>query len=275
MEGFGLDRAVRRALKQAQALDVPAMPDPDKPAVDPVAFARACGIEPDKWQRDVLMSDARKWLLNCCRQSGKSLTTALRAAHEALYTPGALVLLVSPSLRQSGELFKKVMQLYNGIEGLEVPAISAESVLRCEFDNGSRIISLPGSENTVRGYSAATLVCLDEAARIPDSLVAAVRPTLATTNGRLIALSTPAGRRGWFFTQWVDGEGWSRASVKATDCPRITSEFLADERRELGEFIYLSEYECQFQDIESAAFSSDLIENAMSDTLDPLWSVAA
>jgi hypothetical protein len=167
------------------------------------------------------------------------------------------------------------MALYANIEGLDVPAIRADSALRVEFDNDSRIISLPGSENTVRGYSAATLAVIDEAARVPDSLVAAIRPTLATTNGRLIALSTPAGRRGWFYTQWTDGEDWDRTLVKAADCPRISSEFLADERKELGEFVYLAEYECEFQDIESAAFASDLIERALSDELEPLWGVAA
>lgn len=272
---FGVDRAARRALKQAQALDVPEMLEEDALPIPPLDFARACGFEPDQWQADVLASSSRKRMLCCCRQAGKSTTTSVAGLHEALYHPGALVLLVSPSLRQSGELFRKVVSLYRGIEALSVPKMSAESALRCEFANGSRIVSLPGSENTVRGYSAATLVVIDEAARVPDSLVAAIRPTLATTNGRLIALSTPAGRRGWFYTQWTDGEGWDRTLVRAADCPRISSEFLADERKELGEFVYLAEYECEFQDVESAAFASELIERALTDELQPLWVVVS
>ena len=58
-----------------------------------------------------------------------------------------------------------------------------------ELANGSRIISLPGSEKTVRGYSAVSLVIMDEAARVPDELLQAVRPMLATTSGRFIALA--------------------------------------------------------------------------------------
>jgi hypothetical protein len=84
----------------------------------------------------------------------------------------------------------------------DVPEIKSESVLRLELMNGSRIIALPGESNTVRGYSGATLIICDEAARIPDELLAAIRPMLATSNSRLIALSTHHGRQGWVFEAW-------------------------------------------------------------------------
>jgi hypothetical protein len=48
-------------------------------------------------------------------------------------------------------------------------------------------------------------------------LLAAVRPMLATTNGRFFALSTPAGKRGFFYEAWARGEGWERISVKGAD----------------------------------------------------------
>ena len=70
-------------------------------ALDAVAFAEdRLGFQPDPWQRQLLRSTAHWILLNCCRQSGKSTTTAILALHQAIYDPG-LVLLVSPSLRQS------------------------------------------------------------------------------------------------------------------------------------------------------------------------------
>jgi hypothetical protein len=271
---YSADRLARRLLERTRALDVPEMPDPDAPVVPPLEFARMAGFDPDRWQADVLASTARKVALLCCRQSGKSTTSALLAAHEAVTVPGALALMLAPSLRQSGELFRKVVGLLKGIEE-PMPKIVAESALRLELDNGSRIIALPGSEATTRGYSAATLVVIDEAARVPDSLIAAVRPSLATTEGRLVALSTPAGRRGWFYTTWADGEGWERTKVVAADCPRISESFLADERRELGEFVYLAEYECEFQDVESAAFASEMIEAAVTTDVEPLWGRAA
>src|SRR5258708_33655055 len=76
-------------------------------ALDPVELAIDCHVTPDEWQAGVLRSTARKSLLLCSRQSGKSTTVALRALHDALYAAPAMVLMVSPSQRQSGELFRK------------------------------------------------------------------------------------------------------------------------------------------------------------------------
>src|SRR5919199_3284635 len=170
-------------------------------ALDPVALAQQAGLDPDPWQRDVLRSTAPRVLLNCSRQSGKSTISALLALHTALYTPSALVLMLSPSLRQSAELFRKGLDLYRAL-GRPVPA-QAETSLRLELEGGSRIISLPGSEATIRGYSGVRLLVIDEAARVEDTLYGSLRPMLAVSNGRLIALSTPFGRRGWWVEAWA------------------------------------------------------------------------
>ena len=138
-----------------------------------------------------------------------------------------------------------------------------------ELANGPRIISLPGSEKTTRGYSAATLVVMDEASRVPDELLAAVRPMLATTAGRFIALSTPAGKRGWFYEAWSQGEGWEKIQVKAEDCPRISPAFLDEERQAYGPLRFAQEYCCEFIDNETAVFNSDLIQKALRDDFEP------
>jgi hypothetical protein len=271
--GGGTERLARKMLQQARSADVPSLPDPDAEPIGGRDFARSAGIEPDEWQASILESEARKHLLLCTRQAGKSTTSALMAVREACFTPGALVLMLAPSLRQSGELFRTCLGIMKRVE-VPIPAIAAESALRCELENGSRIIALPGSEATTRGYSAATLVIVDEAARVPDSLIAAVRPALATTNGRIVALSTPAGKRGWFYLEWTSGVGWERTRVVAADCPRISKEFLADEERTLGPHVFLQEYACEFFDPDTAVFSSELIERALSSAVEPLWAAA-
>src|SRR5262245_25883622 len=86
-------------------------------ALDPVALALDCGITPDEWQAQVLREQPRRLLLLCSRQAGKSTCVALLTLHTALYSPGALCLLVSPSLRQSGELFRVVMGFYHQLRG--------------------------------------------------------------------------------------------------------------------------------------------------------------
>ncbi len=79
---------------------------------DPVAFATLLHIDPDPWQRDLLTATEEHIILNCARQSGKSTIVALRALHHALITPRSLVLILSPSQRQSAELFKKITEFY-------------------------------------------------------------------------------------------------------------------------------------------------------------------
>ena len=125
-------------------------------ALDPVAFVDdRLGFLPDPWQTQVLRSRAPWILLNCSRQSGKSTTTAAVALHTALYDPG-LILLVSPSLRQSKELFAKVTGFLKGLEPAEV--LEEDNKSSCTLANGARVVSLPGDPDTLRGYSAPKLI---------------------------------------------------------------------------------------------------------------------
>ena len=238
-------------------------------ALDPVLLAQRAGITPDPWQQDVLRSTSPRLLLNCCRQSGKSTTTAALAVHQALYVPGSLVLLLSPSQRQSQELFRKCLHVYRAA-GRPVPQ-EAESALRLEIENGSRLVALPGKEATIRGYSGVSLLLLDEASRVDDGLYASVRPMLAVSGGRLVALSTPWGKRGWWYDAWQSGETWERYEVPATDCPRIHPDFLAEERRVLGDLWYRSEYLCEFSDTVDQVFATDDIQAALSAEVAPLF----
>lgn len=224
-------------------------------ALDPALFAAAVGLDPDPWQADVLRSDAERMLLLCSRQAGKSTTAAVLALHTAIYHPGALVLLLSPSLRQSGELFRRVLSFYQALQGA-VPT-EAESALRLELANSSRIVSLPGIEATIRGFSSVALCVIDEGARVEDPLYHSVRPMLAISRGRLVAMSTPWGRRGWFFEAAESGADWLQVKIVAEQCPRISPAFLEEERRVLPAAWYEQEYHCVFSEMEGSVFSYD------------------
>lgn len=225
-------------------------------ALDPVLLSRRAGIVPDDWQCDVLRSNASRLLLNCSRQSGKSTTVATLGLHSALYDPG-LVLLLSPGERQSKELFRKMLEAWRTLDR-PVPA-DAESALTLELANGSRIVALPGNEATIRGYSGAKLLIVDEASRVPDALYRSVRPMVAVSGGRLVALSTPFGRRGWWAEAWHSSEPWERYEIPATRCPRIPAAFLAEEREALGLW-YGQEYGCAFLDVVNALISGEDID---------------
>lgn len=235
---------------------------------DPALLMADAGLDPDPWQRDLLRSDARRVLLLTGRPAGKSAAAGFLALREALLAPAATVLLVSPSLRQSAELFRRALDAFGRL-GRPV-GLRAESALRVEFANRSRVISLPASEGGIRGFTAA-LVVLDEAARIPDPLVAAVRPMLATTGGRLVCLSTAFAKSGFFYDQWTGPEAWERVRVTAGMNPRVSAEFLAEERRVLGERWYAMEYECEFGDDAAAVFAADDVRAAVSPDVAPLF----
>jgi hypothetical protein len=232
-------------------------------ALDPVALVARGGMTPDPWQARVLRSTSRRMLLNASRQSGKSTTTAGKAVHTALYAPGSLSLLLSPSLRQSGELFRKCLDLYRALDR-PVPA-EAETRLTLELDNGSRIVSLPGTDGSIRGYSGVDLLAVDEAARVPDALYMSVRPMLAVSGGVLMALSTPFGTRGWWYEAWRSSEPWERYEVPAAECPRISPAFLEEEHRTMGDFWYAQEYTCQFLAALSQAFLRSEIDTAFTE----------
>lgn len=238
-------------------------------ALDPALAMREVGMAPDPWQERLLRSSANRQLLLCTRQAGKSTTTATLALHEALFRPRALVLLLSPSLRQSQELFRKVTGAYHAL-GRIIPA-TLENSLRLELCNGSRIISLPGKEETVRGFSGVSLLVVDEASRVPDELYYSIRPMLAVSGGRLVCLTTPYGKRGFFHEEWEHGEGWERIRITAHDCPRISRAFLDEERRALGHHWFRQEYLCEFVETEDQLFSYDLVMNALSDDIEPLF----
>jgi hypothetical protein len=236
---------------------------------DPAAVMTAGHMDPDPWQEGLLRSEAERVMLLCSRQAGKSSVSAALAVRTALLQPDSPVLLLSPSQRQSGELFRKVLDLYTAL-GRPVPPVR-ESALQLELANGSRVLSLPGTEGTVRGFSRVALLIIDEAARVSDPLYYAVRPMLAVSRGRLVALSTPFGQRGWFYDEWSGEGAWERVRVTADQVPRITKEFLEEERRALGERWYAQEFCCSFETTTDAVFDYRDIQAALVDDVQPLF----
>ena len=148
--------------------------------------------------------------------------------------------------------------------------LDTDTKLSAHFANGSRVLALPGTEKTIRGLSAVTLLVIDEAARVPDELYFSVKPMLAVSQGRLIALSTPFGKRGWFYDEWVNGVRWERFTVTADQCPRISKEFLEAERRSMPRPWFEAEYFCAFNEPEDCLFSYEDIDAMIDESVEPL-----
>ena len=195
--------------------------------------------------------------------------SAAKAVRQAYTEAGSLTIVVSPSARQSGEFVRKASGFAARLN--IQPKGDGDNEISLVFPNGSRIIGLPGSEATVRGFSAVSLLMVDEASRVSDELYLAVRPMLAVSDGTMWLMSTPYGKRGFFYETWEHGgPEWERVRVTAAECPRIKPAFLAEERAAMGERWFRQEYKCEFSETVGGVFDRDVLEGAFSDEFGPL-----
>lgn len=233
-------------------------------------FARTrLGFIPDEKQALVLRSAAKRGILNCSRQWGKSTVAAAKAVHRAFTVSESLVLVSSPTERQSAEFLRKAASMVRRLK-IRVRG-DGDNTTSLLFPNGSRIVGLPGTEATVRGFSKPSMILIDEASQVDDELYLTLRPMLAVGDGDLWLMSTPRGRRGFFHECWEHGgETWMRVSVPATECARISPAFLEAERSAMVPAWFEQEYMCAFVDSGPEMFGRDLVESAMDDTVEPL-----
>ena len=242
---------------------------PDQPpAIDILTFASEVGFHPDPIQTRVLLAHNQNGILNCTRQWGKSSCAGVMALHHAFTIPNSLVVIISTCEKQAAELVRKCRR-YASHRKLPTRGDGTHNS-SLQLPNGSRILALPATDGTTRGYSAVGLLIIDEAARVDDAVYTAIRPALAVSGGKTWLLSTPDGQQGFFhriFKQ--DGDSWKRFAVKAEDCPRIPKDYLADERLAMTEEEFQQEYCCAFTQKTGGYFSREMFERATIDF--PAW----
>lgn len=234
----------------------------------PLVLARDLGLHLDPWQQEVLLTDLDSLLL-VTRQGGKGMVATLLALSGLLDNAGSTTVIVGKSDRQSKRMLRRIKAMYHKLSNVPPPVIDSQYTF--ELRNGSEILALPGSEETVRGIEAVNLLIIDEASVVPDDLYSAVYPMLATTSGRCVALTTPRGKRGWFHTEWAgDSPAWHRTRITAHDIPRINPEWLERTRHKLGDWMFRQEFLCEFLDTEDQMFATDQVMAALRSEVAPL-----
>ncbi len=240
-----------------------------QPRRTPVDIAAALSIGLDGWQRDALTTDKRDILLLVSRQGGKGLVAAMLALTALIEDAGSTTIIISKTERQAKRLMRRIRRYYHTLAN--VPPILTEGQLTMELRNGAEILALPGSEENIRGIESVDLLIADEAALVPDSLFFSVRPMLAVSRGRSISLTTPRGRRGWFFHEFTgNSDTYHRVKVTAHDIPRIDHAWLEEERNRIGDWWFSQEFLCEFLDTDDQLFASEYVDAALVAGAGPL-----
>lgn len=264
-------------------------------SLNPSILLSELDFPPYEWQIDVLSPLRTRVLLVAARQSGKSSVESGDAYHSFKYTPGSLNIIIAPSEQQSKETMKKVddfLALDPDVDLDNNASFEKKSV------NGARIIALPGTERSVRGYSKPRRVILDEASRIEDATFKACRPYLVgNPEAKMVAVTTPFGKRGWFYEAWEHNPYWHKVLVKpayklssdnqkvvpdipedeframwekkgvsAYYSPRHTHEFLTEELETIGWWWWRQEYGCEFLDTGHGVFDMQAVRDAYDET---------
>ena len=199
---------------------------------------------------------------------GKTTVTALtEALHPMIYIPNFKVLVATDKLKTSQEFLDKVVYFWDIFKSKDWPENRLEARINntTEFtlSNGSRILALSGEQKSPKGLTADVLV-MDETAYIDDTYIQLALPTMASRpNARLIALSTPNGKQGWFYREWLKGN--KKIFSTWQDCDWRSKEFFEGLKKQMTDRTFRQEFECEFLEMESAALPAELIEKAVTD----------
>src|SRR5262245_38984732 len=210
--------------------------------LDPVLWVRdVLGLTPTAWQESFLRAQRGASILALtARQAGKTSTAAWAIAHYMLFAPGSLSVIACPAQRQSAEAVRRVREtlIKAGAE------LESDNVFAVELKNGSRVLALPSTDDSIRGLTVDGWIIADEAARLRKGLIAALRPMRARRpQARLAMLSTAWSRTDPFWTAWAgDEQSWMRLKETADEIETFSPEFLDQERRALGDDGFKREY---------------------------------
>jgi len=233
----------------------------------PVTFAeKVLGVKPFLYQAR-LLEDNNKRIVACMgRQTGKTTTIAMKALFFAETNPNVTVLITSPSLRQSIIMFDCIVTFVYSTNYLRNRVVRSTRTL-VQFENGSRIIALPCSENLLRGYSAHMCI-MDEASFMPEEVISQIIfPMLSTTDGYAVFLSTPWGKDHIFYRAFVN-PAYSVHKVRSEECPLIKPEFLEEMKANMTREAYLMEYEAEFVEAINSYFPQGLIRRCVDPSLE-------
>lgn len=207
-----------------------------------------------KYQLEFAKASAKRKIWVSSRQIGKSFTIAFIMVMKCLLKPNGLSLCVSVNSRSASEILKKCEMFARAVKLLSNGTIDYRpSYDKIEFSTGSRVLSLPSTADSLRGFTA-DCVCVDEAAFIRnlDDIMQGIAPTLTRNpNSELILTTTPAGKVGPFFDLYqeaIEDDKWYVQSTTVHDAIEDGLEVDLESLHSLcpDPDVFAQEYECVF-----------------------------
>lgn len=204
------------------------------------------------------------------RRGGKSHAAALLGVYEACFNDHrdklakgemATVMLLAADRKQARTLMRYIRGLMMDHPMLR-QMVKSETAEGLELTNRTMIEVGTASHRSVRGYTCAAVICDEIAFWMADGaspdveILAALRPSLATLGGKLIALSSPYARRGALWNTYRRSFGKIDARVLVAQAPSRTmnptlSQTVIDDAMEEDAARAGAEYLAQFRaDIE-------------------------
>jgi hypothetical protein len=202
------------------------------------------------------------------RQVGKTEVISAYILWFALYNQDKTIIIASNKSDGAMEIIEKIQNAYEELPNWLKVGIDENNwnKHKCEFENGSRIMSSTTSKDTGRGFAVSLLYC-DEFAFVADHIQQefwdSVYPTLST-GGSFIISSTPNGDINKFAEVWRGAElgtnPFKPFTVKWNARPGRDEKFKQDAIATLGMQKWLQEYECHFISSDHTLINTQIIQ---------------
>ncbi len=211
---------------------------------------------PHAGQKPIMEDNTRFKVVVCGRRFGKTLMSIVTLIEKASSGPNKLVWYIAPTYRQAKMIAWRLLMSRIRLfpEKFQLQCKINESALSIMLPNGS-FIELKGVDNpdSLRGQGVDYMV-LDEYADDNYSRIPVwqeiLRPALSDKMGGAIFISTPKGYNHLYdLFEYADSkkdEQWKAWRMPTSSNPYISRKELLDARKELGEDVFIQEYEAQF-----------------------------
>lgn len=231
------------------------------------------------------------------RQHGITEAIANRFLHKASLNPAYVGLVLSRTYTDATNVAKRIRGMAESIP--EYLRLETENLSDLKILGGGRILFRSSGPNGTRGLESINEILFDELAFVEnaDQLFSSAVPATETVgeDARLIVVSTPNGKSGFYYDllmtgngdhnpleiidrirsgetspvqYWTDDSGWAKFILHWKAHPKysLNPDYIRDvqKSKKLPESKVLQEYDLSFTDSETNVFESDLVFRSAS-----------